>query len=243
MGFRVVPAIDLRGGRCVRLTQGDYDRETVFADNPAEVAARWTAAGARVIHVVDLDGAASGLPANLPALRAIRAATGVTIQYGGGLRDDATIDQVLEAGADRIVLGTALVTRPDWVASLCTRMGERIVIGIDARDGVVATQGWRDASTLTTRDAIARAAELGVQRALFTDIGRDGMLGGPNLAALREVVAAAPFEVIASGGVATIADLEAIQQTGAAAAIVGRALYTGAVDLGAAIARLEAQET
>src|SRR5579871_1135856 len=139
MGFQLIPAIDLRGGRCVRLLQGDYARETVFSADPAEVAARWTAAGAQTIHVVDLDGAASGRPSNLAALRAIRDATAATLQFGGGLRDDAAIDDALAAGADRVVLGTALITRPDWVERLCAQSAERILVGIDARDGRVAT--------------------------------------------------------------------------------------------------------
>lgn len=239
MGFEVIPAIDLRNGRCVRLEQGDYARETVFSDDPAAVAARWTDAGARVIHVVDLDGAAQGRPCNLKALVAIRAATDATIEYGGGLRDDGAIAQAFEAGAECVVLGTALVRRPEWVRALCGRWPERILVGIDVRDGQAATDGWLETSEVPTARLVEAANAIGVRRARFTDIARDGTLQGPNLEALREVVALAEFEVIAAGGVASLEDLDAIRATGAAGAIIGQALYTGAVDLRAAIARVE----
>lgn len=231
----MIPAIDLRGGRCVRLLQGDFSRETVFSEDPMAVASRWADAGARTLHVVDLDGAAAGSPAHLGVVAAIRSATGLTVQYGGGIRDDATVERVLAAGLDRIVLGTALVSRPEWVAALCRRIPDRIVVGIDARDGRIATDGWTQLSSLTIEEAVRFANEIGVERALFTDIGQDGTLAGPNLRALRAVVTAARFEVIASGGVARLSDVEAIAQTGAAGVVVGRALYTGALDLREAI--------
>lgn len=240
MGFEVIPAIDLLNGRCVRLEQGDYARETVFSDDPAAVAARWTEAGARVIHVVDLDGAAQGHPSNLKVLEAIRAATDATIEYGGGLRDEDAIQQAFQAGAQCVVLGTALVRRPEWVRALCERWPQRIVVGIDVRDGRVATDGWLEISEVPTARLVAAANAMGVRRARFTDIARDGTLQGPNLEALREVVALAEFEVIAAGGVASLEDLDAIRATGADGAIIGQALYTGAVDLRAAIARAEA---
>jgi phosphoribosylformimino-5-aminoimidazole carboxamide ribotide isomerase len=241
MGFEVVPAIDLRGGRCVRLRQGDYARETVFGDDPGEVAARWSAAGATTIHVVDLDGARVGAPANLDAVKRIRQCSAASLQVGGGLRSDSAVESVLAAGADRVVLGTALVNDPAWVERLCNRIAERLVVGIDARRGMVATQGWRETSPLTTGEVVERANAMGVQRALFTDISRDGTLEGPNLDALRDVVQTATFEVIASGGVSALNDLFAIRSTGAAAAIVGQALYTGAVSLDEAVARLRSE--
>ncbi len=241
--LEVIPAIDLRGGNCVRLLRGDYAQETVFSNDPVAVAQRWADAGARTLHVVDLDGAASGKPAQLNVVAAIRRATTLTIHYGGGLRDDAAIDRAFSIGVDRVVLGTALVARPNWVADLCRRIPDQLVIGIDAHGGRVATQGWRDVSELSTRDAVERANALGVRRALFTDIGQDGTLAGPNVAALRDVVAAAQFQVIASGGVARLEDLDAIAATGATAAILGRALYTGAIDLAEAIARAAALKT
>ena len=235
--FEVIPAIDVLGGKCVRLTQGDYDRSTVFYDDPADAAGEWTAAGAKTIHVVDLDGAKEGTPANLDALRAIRAATRATIQFGGGLRNDAAVDLALESGADRVVVGTALLNDPDWVERLCQRLAAYVVAGIDARDGKVAAHGWLTTSDVTIADAIDRANAIGVQRALFTDITKDGTLGGPNLDSLRAAVDQARFAVMASGGVASIGDLDAIAATGAGAAIVGRALYSGRVSLREAIAR------
>jgi phosphoribosylformimino-5-aminoimidazole carboxamide ribotide isomerase len=239
MGFEVIPALDLRAGRCVRLVQGDYARETVYSEDPAATAAAWVNAGAAVLHVVDLDGASAGRPANLDALRAIREATRATIQYGGGLRDDDAVDAALEAGADRVVLGTALVTNAQWVERLAARLPGRLVVGIDARDGRVATDGWKETSGVTTGDLVERANALGVRWGLFTDIERDGTLGGPNVAALEEVVRAATFGVLASGGVATIDDLDAVKKAGATGAIVGRALYTGKIDLRDAVARFK----
>lgn len=238
MGFEVIPAIDLRGGRCVRLAQGDFGRETVWADDPAAVARRWSEQGALVLHVVDLDGAREGIPRNLEALRAIRAATRIALQYGGGLRSDEAIESALEAGADRVVVGSALISRPDWVAELCARYGDRILAGIDARRGNVAVHGWTDASALSIEEVVGRANGLGLQCALVTDIERDGMLAGPNLETLRQVIAAATFEVIASGGIASLEDLDLVREAGAAGAIIGQALYAGRIDLMEALARV-----
>jgi phosphoribosylformimino-5-aminoimidazole carboxamide ribotide isomerase len=238
--FEVIPSIDVLGGKCVRLEQGDYNRSSVFFEQPADAAREWTAAGARTIHVVDLDGAKQGAPVNLDALRAIRAVTGATIQFGGGLRTDEAVGAAIAAGADRVVVGTALLNNPDWVERLCGRFAERVVVGIDARDGRVAVRGWLDVSEVGVAQAIERASRIGVRRALFTDIARDGTLEGPNLVSLREAVALAPFDVIASGGVAELADLVAIAETGAVAAIVGRALYSGRIDLPEAFARFAA---
>ena len=237
MGFEVIPAIDLRGGRCVRLMQGDYARETVYSDDPAATATAWADAGAASLHVVDLDGAAAGRPENLEVLAAIRRATPATIEYGGGLRDDAAVQAALNAGADRVVLGSALVNDPQWVERLCESLADRVVVGIDTRDGRIATEGWKATSDRSTEDLVAQANALGVEWGLFTDIARDGTLEGPNVVALRAVVAAARFRVLASGGMSSIDDLDAAQQAGAAGAILGRALYTGRIDLRAAVAR------
>lgn len=232
-----MPAIDLRAGQVVRLTQGDFDRQTIFSDDPAAVAASWQGAGATTIHVVDLDGAAAGQPVNLDAIRAIRRAVPCRLQVGGGLRTDDALRQVLDAGADRVVIGTALVSDPDWVARLAAELGERLVVGIDARGGKVATAGWLETSVHTTEGIIRRANDLGVRTGLFTDIGRDGTLEGPNLEALGSAIRAAAFDVIASGGISRLADIEAVRIAGAAAVIVGRALYTGAIDPKEALAR------
>jgi phosphoribosylformimino-5-aminoimidazole carboxamide ribotide isomerase len=193
-----------------------------------------------VLHVVDLDGAATGTSHNLDALRTIRAATTGIVQYGGGLRSDEAVAAAFEAGADRVVIGTALVSRPDWVAFLVERFGERVMVSIDARRGKVATEGWRSGSGSDIVDIVARANELGVRRALVTDIEKDGMLQGPNLNVLREVVEQAKFPVIASGGITTLADLDLAAAAGAEGAIVGQALYAGRLDLTEAIARMSA---
>jgi len=235
--FEVIPAIDLREGQVVRLTQGDFDRQTVFSDNPAAVAAAWEAAGAATIHVVDLDGAAAGHPINLDAIRSIRQAVRCNLQVGGGLRTDESVRQILESGADRVVIGTALVSQPEWVGRLARELGDRLVVGIDARGGQVATAGWLDTSSYTTEAIVRRANDLGVPRGLFTDIARDGTLEGPNVDALLAAVAVATFDVIASGGIARIEDIDRVRETGAAAVIVGRALYSGAIDPKDALAR------
>ncbi|HEY3117777.1 MAG TPA: 1-(5-phosphoribosyl)-5-[(5-phosphoribosylamino)methylideneamino]imidazole-4-carboxamide isomerase [Chloroflexota bacterium] len=238
MGFEVIPAIDLRAGRCVRLTQGDFDRETRWSDDPVATAQRWTDAGAQVIHIVDLDGAADGEPKHLEVLRALRQATSATLQFGGGLRNDESVEAALEAGADRVVVGTALVTQPDWVASLCARHGDKIIAGLDARQGRVATAGWLETTTVSVQQLIERANEIGLRRGHFTDIERDGTLSGPNVNALAEVIRVAKFEVVASGGIAQLEDLEAVRAVGAAGAIIGQALYTGQIDLRQALTRM-----
>lgn len=221
----------------MRLAQGDFARE-IWSEDPVQVAVRWTEIGAQLLHVVDLDGAAGGQPMNLETLRKIRAASDVDIEYSGGLRSDDAVVAALEAGANRIVLGTALVSRPDWVAQICERYGDLVVAGIDARDGKVAVHGWLEASTLGVADVVRRANAMGLRRAIVTDINRDGMLGGPNLEAIREVIDQATFEVVASGGMASIEDLEAARDVGAVGAIVGQALYAGRIDLAEAIARV-----
>ena len=223
--------------RCVRLAQGDFDRE-IWSEDPVAVARRWSDIGAPGLHVVDLDGAATGRPMNLDALRAIRAVTGAWIEYSGGLRDDDAVAEAFDAGANRIVLGTALVSRPEWVAELCGRYGDLVVAGIDARRGDVAVQGWLQTSALSLADVARRAEKIGIRRAIVTDIERDGMLGGPNLDTLRVFLASASFEVIASGGVSSIEDLEAVREVGAVGAIVGQALYAGRIDLAEALRRV-----
>lgn len=237
MGFEVIPAIDLREGRCVRLAQGDFDRE-IWSEDPVVVAQRWSDLGAPMLHIVDLDGAAAGKPLNLDTLRHIRATIDVALEYSGGLRDDEAVEAAFAAGADRIVLGTALVSRPEWVAQLCNRYGELIVAGIDARRGQVAVEGWLQESKLQVSEVVGRANAMGLRRAIVTDIERDGMLGGPNLDTVRAVLSEASFEVIASGGMASIEDLEGAREVGARGAIIGQALYTGRIDLAEALARL-----
>ncbi|MGL5925732.1 1-(5-phosphoribosyl)-5-[(5-phosphoribosylamino)methylideneamino]imidazole-4-carboxamide isomerase [Chroococcidiopsis sp.] len=234
----LLPAIDLLEGRCVRLYQGDYDRSQVFHDNPADVAQQWTSQGATWLHVVDLDGAKAGKPANLEAIAAIVEAVSVPIQVGGGLRDRASVAQLLELGVQRVILGTVAVEQPQLVASLCQEFPGRIVVGIDARNGKVATRGWLETSEVLAADLAQQMQQLGAAAIIYTDIHRDGTLSGPNLDALRELATSLSIPVIASGGVSSVTDLLsllALEPLGVTGAIVGRALYTGDISLKQAI--------
>lgn len=229
----VIPAIDLRGGRCVRLYQGDYARETVYDDDPLAVARRWRDAGARLIHVVDLDGARSGVGSQRALIRAIAAELDVPVQVGGGVRTAADAAELLEGGVARVIIGTAAVRDPELVSELVARYGpKRIVVGIDARGGLVATDGWRETSQTPAGRLIDEMAARGVERIVYTDIERDGTLTSPNFEALAGVTGRG-VAVIASGGVARRADLDRLAAIpGVEAAIVGQALYTGNLTLG-----------
>jgi phosphoribosylformimino-5-aminoimidazole carboxamide ribotide isomerase len=240
----IIPAIDIRGGRCVRLDQGDYDRETVFADDPVEVAQRWEKAGAKRLHVVDLDGARDGQPQNEDVIRRVIEAASVAVQVGGGVRDVSAIDRYVEAGADRVALGTAAIKDQTTLVNAVSLFRERIIVGVDARDGMVATEGWRETSEVRALDLVGQLSEFGVRRIFYTDISRDGMLGGPNFPAIEEVVEHAaglpsPMAVIASGGVSAVEHLKRLRLIGVEGAIIGKALYTGALDIGEALAAAE----
>jgi phosphoribosylformimino-5-aminoimidazole carboxamide ribotide isomerase len=236
----ILPAIDIKGGRCVRLYQGDYDQVTTYDDDPVRVALRWQEAGARWLHVVDLDGAAAGYPVNSDLVRRIRKETTFHIEVGGGLRTLDDIDlMLLKLGVDRVILGTVAIKNPVLLKEALLRWGERIVVGLDARAGKIAISGWRENSQV---DAVALAGELcalGAQRFIYTDISRDGSLQGPNIAALQTMQRAVSCAIIASGGVSSLADIRAISTVGVEGAIVGKAIYTGDVDLAAAIREFE----
>ncbi|MCA9881109.1 MAG: 1-(5-phosphoribosyl)-5-[(5-phosphoribosylamino)methylideneamino]imidazole-4-carboxamide isomerase [Thermomicrobiales bacterium] len=232
----IYPAIDLRGGRCVRLVEGDFSRETVFDADPAAAARRWADAGAEWLHVVDLDGAVAGEPVNLPAIAAIRAAVDIPIQLGGGLRTLTHLENAFAAGITRTILGTVALQQPELLSTAVARWGGAVAVGLDARDGKLATRGWLDQSDALAVDVARTLADAGVQHFIFTDIRRDGTLAGPNLESLAELISAVAAGVIASGGVGTLADIEAAREVGSSGAIVGRALYDGRVDLAEAIA-------
>ena len=236
MSFEVIPAIDIRGGKCVRLYQGDFAQESVFSDEPVEVARRWETSGAPRIHVVDLDGAASGRPVNTPIIREIAAAVSVPVQVGGGLRTMAAIYRYLSLGVQRVVLGTAAAEEPSLLQQACERFPESIVVGIDARDGLVATHGWKRGQQITALELVARVESLGVHRLVYTDIDRDGAMTGPNFQSIDELLAKTKAGVIASGGVSSLEDLRRLAQMNLEGAIVGRALYTGDLELTEAIA-------
>ncbi|HEY1793386.1 MAG TPA: 1-(5-phosphoribosyl)-5-[(5-phosphoribosylamino)methylideneamino]imidazole-4-carboxamide isomerase [Opitutaceae bacterium] len=231
----IYPAIDIRAGRCVRLTQGRADAQTVYADDPALVAEKFKAAGASWVHVVDLDGAFSGEPRNSAAIGRI-AATGLSVQLGGGLRDMASAEQALLAGATRIVIGTRAAESEDFVAELVRRFGERIAVGIDAKDGKVAVRGWVDTTGTGALEMARRMDAIGVSTIIHTDVGTDGMLTGPNFAAQEAILCAVKARVVASGGVGRADEITRFSQIGAKhpnldGVIVGKALYEGRVSL------------
>jgi phosphoribosylformimino-5-aminoimidazole carboxamide ribotide isomerase len=234
----IFPAIDLKGGQCVRLAMGDMARATVYADDPAAQAALFRAAGATHLHVVDLDGAFAGDSRNAAGVQAAMAGfAGGRVQVGGGIRTAAHVDGWLAAGVWRVVMGTAALDNPDLVRGLAADHPGRIVVAVDARDGMVATRGWADVSTLPVADLARRFEDAGVAAVLFTDVGRDGMLKGVNVAATAALAAATSLPVIASGGVAGMADIHALRgRPGIEGVITGRALYDGRLDLAAALA-------
>lgn len=229
--MEIIPAIDLRGGACVRLYQGDYARETVFSRDPPAVARRWYHQGAQRLHVVDLDGARTGRLENAQAIRAIVQAVPIPLEVGGGIRDLAAVAQVLEWGAERIVLGTAAVEQPDLVAQACQAYPGAIVVAVDARQSTVATRGWRADTSVTAQALVQHMAELGVPRFIYTDIARDGTATEPNFEALLELLQATDRPIIASGGVSRLQHLSQLQELGVEGVIIGQALYTGALDL------------
>jgi phosphoribosylformimino-5-aminoimidazole carboxamide ribotide isomerase len=234
--MQVWPAIDLRGGKCVRLVQGDYQRELVFGDDPAAMALRWIDEGAEYLHLVDLEAARDGRRANLTAIESIAAAIDIPIQLGGGIRDEATIRRLLDLGLARLVVGTAALKQPDWFRSMCREFPGQLALGIDAREGMVATDGWLEMSSTSAIELARQFDGEPVGAIVYTDIARDGMLTGPNLDAMREMQSAVATPVIASGGVATADDVAQLAAAPMAGAIIGRALYEGNLTLAAALA-------
>ena len=229
--MQVWPAIDLRGGKCVRLRQGDYQCETVFADDPVEMARRWVEQGATCLHLVDLDGARDGQPVNRQAIAAIVSAVDVPCQLGGGIREESTIEGFLHLGLDRLVIGTRAANEPDWFRGVCRRYPRRLALGIDARDGWVATEGWRKTSRVTAIELARLLDAEPLVAVVYTDIARDGMMAGPNLDAMAAMKARAGVPVVASGGVTTADDVQQLARAGLDGCIVGRALYEGTLKL------------
>jgi phosphoribosylformimino-5-aminoimidazole carboxamide ribotide isomerase len=236
--MQVIPAIDLRGGRCVRLRQGDFEQETIFGTDPVSVAVQWEAEGAGRIHLVDLDGARTGRPVNVEAVRAIVGRVRVPCQLGGGLRDENTIAAWLDAGVDRVVVGTQALRDPDWFGRMAELFPGRLSLGLDARDGRVATQGWLDVSSVQAMTFARQYDRLPLASIIYTDIARDGTLEGPNLDAIAALAAGVQTPVIASGGVGTLDDLARLAALPVAGCIVGRALYECRFTLAEAIGRV-----
>jgi phosphoribosylformimino-5-aminoimidazole carboxamide ribotide isomerase len=232
--MRILPAIDLKNGKCVRLLRGEMDAETVYGDDPVAMGRRWQDEGARYLHIVDLDGAVSGNPVNGGAIARLAAALSIPIEVGGGVRSVERAALLIEQGVDVVIFGTSALREPDVVAAACARFPGRIAVGIDARDGMVAVQGWTETSSVAAVDLAPRVATLGAARIIYTDISRDGTQQGVNVAATHEVARAISIPVTASGGVGSLADIEALlpcEPDGVDSVIVGRALYTGAVRL------------
>ncbi len=237
--MQIWPAIDLLGGKCVRLQQGDYNRETVFAEDPVQMAHAWVKAGARCLHLVDLDGAKSGSQINQAAIRGIVVETGVPCQVGGGVRDERTIEALLDLGLARVIIGTRALREPEWYAKMTQQFPKQLVLGIDARDGMVATDGWLETSQTSAVELAQQIAELTdqVPAIVYTDIARDGMLSGPNFEQLEQMQRATKIPVIASGGVTTLQDIDRLVEMKTHACIVGRALYEGRLDLAETLQR------
>lgn len=235
--MEIIPSIDLRAGRCVRLYQGDYGQETVYADNPLLVALDWQDQGAPRLHVVDLDGAAGGLPSNIKVIQEIIGHLTIPVQIGGGIRDAYTADFLLGEGADRVVIGTAAVQEPAVVERLCRNYGsDRVVVALDARDGQVSIKGWTEQTSYSVLDLALEMARLGVRRVLYTDISRDGTLTEPNFDANATLVQATGMAVLASGGISSLDHIRRLVATGVEGAILGRALYTEDISLPEALA-------
>jgi len=235
----IFPAIDIRGGQCVRLLKGDFAQETVFSDNPAAMAQQWQAQGARYLHLVDLDGARAGHSINLPTVEAILDAVDIPVELGGGIRTMTNIEQVLGLGVQRVILGSVAVRDPELVAAACKKYGERVVVGIDAKDGIVAVDGWGVSGDV---DAVALAKQMrraGVRHIIYTDIGRDGTLAGVNVEATARLARESGVSVVASGGVKSVDDIRALktyETDGIEGVIVGKSIYMGTLDLPEALA-------
>jgi len=235
----IYPAIDLKEGQCVRLVQGRAEAKTVYSTDPARVARGFEEQGALFLHIVDLDGAFEGRPANLEAIRAIAGAISIPFQVGGGLRTRENVLALLQAGANRVIIGTRAVKSPEFIAELIAEFGpERIVLGVDARSGMVATEGWVETSTLKATELGRRMKELGIINAVYTDVSRDGLLQGPNLDSIREMALETGLKIIASGGVSSlenIRQLKEMEELGVSGAIIGKALYEGKIILSEAL--------
>ncbi|TEU04184.1 MAG: 1-(5-phosphoribosyl)-5-[(5-phosphoribosylamino)methylideneamino]imidazole-4-carboxamide isomerase [Dehalococcoidia bacterium] len=229
--MEVIPAIDLKGGKCVRLYQGDYSHETVFSEEPIDIARHWQSLGARRLHIVDLDGAAKGELCHISLIEEIARAVPIPIQLGGGLRRIEAIAQALELGVACAILGTAAIEDHALIQEACNMFGNRIIVSIDARDGYVATHGWQERTEVTAIELVQQMASLGVERLIYTDIARDGTLTEPNFDAVEELVAKTSLPIIAAGGIASLEHLKKLFRIGVEGAIVGRAIYTGDIDL------------
>ncbi len=238
--MQLYPAIDIKNGQCVRLKQGLFDNVTVYSDTPADMAKLWESKGATFLHLVDLDGALSGRPVNLDAVRRILETVSIPVELGGGIRSKEVVKELLDLGVTRVIIGTRAVERPEFMKELTETFGsDRIVLGVDAKDGLVAVEGWEKVSSMKALELCQMMKEMGVRHVVYTDISRDGMLSGPNVEATKELTRQTGLNVIASGGVSSMEDLEALYEAGIAGAITGKALYEGRIPLEEAVRRFQ----
>jgi phosphoribosylformimino-5-aminoimidazole carboxamide ribotide isomerase len=233
--MEIIPAIDISGGKCIRLYQGDYSQRTVFPHDPVAVALKWKSLGARWLHIIDLDGADAGEPRNAAIIEEIVNTSGLFVQVGGGIRNEETVKELLDRGIKRVILGTAAVENIELVQSLCQQFGEAIVVSLDVREGKIATHAWRKNSAMDALELGRRMIECGLRRFIYTDIKRDGTLSEPNFDSVRELVSQLSVPVIASGGISKLEHLRRLKKIGVEGAIIGKALYTGDIDLREAI--------
>ena len=238
--MEVIPAIDIRAGRCVRLIQGDYSKETIFADNPMEMAIKWESEGAEYLHIIDLDGAKEGSAVNMDVISKICADSAARIQVGGGIRDYETAARYMDVGVSRVIMGTSAVDRTDELERILKSIGaESLVVSVDAREGIVALDGWTRESRMTVETVLKNIEALGVKRCMYTDILKDGTLSEPNYAGVENVVSSTNMKIMAAGGIAALSQLKRLSIVGVEATIVGRALYTGDIRLRQAIDELK----
>ena len=243
--MRIYPAIDIRGGKCVRLLKGDFEKETTFSDAPEEMAKKWEAMGAEYLHLVDLDGALAGMSKNLDTVKKILTAVDIPCELGGGIRSMENIKEVLDTGVERVILGSVAVKNPALVKEACAKYGERIVVGIDAKDGMVAVDGWGVSSDVKVTELAKKMKAVGVKTIIYTDISRDGTLEGVNVEATARLAKESGVKIVASGGVRSEADIRALlphERDGIEGVIVGKSIYMGTLDLAAALAILRGED-
>jgi len=233
--MEIIPAIDIRGGKCVRLYQGDYNRETVFNENPVTAALTWYSKGARWLHIVDLDGAVAGKPQNMDVVEEIIKESGLIVELGGGIRQEEVAEKLLRQGVSRIILGTAAIENRELVKKLCRQFGEAIAVSLDARDGKIAIRGWQKNTVVEALQLSREMVDAGVRRLTYTDIKRDGTLTGPNFGMISKLLVAAKVPVIVAGGISRLEHLRRLKELGAEGVIIGKALYTGDIDLAEAV--------
>lgn len=237
--MQIYPAVDLKDGKCVRLIQGDFSRVTVFNDDPVQAAMEWVNAGATYIHVIDLDGARSGTAHNDAAIADIVAESGLPVQVGGGIRRMKDIEDKLKIGVSRVIIGTSAINNEEFVKEVVRNFGDKVAVGIDANNGMVAIKGWEEISSVSATDLCMQMVSLGVKTFIYTDISKDGMMRGPNIQATKEIIEIAGYNVIASGGVSTMDDIEELKKIGASGVIIGKALYQKALNLREVIDKFE----